>query len=1380
MTTTLRRAIALLFIFSLIVNSLVYLINTAKASPNNPLTYGRTPGYLDSFKAVRGSSEHTIDGFGFSDDETLFMTIADVVVSGEKSFNGRVVNYSKASESSNNGYPVVDIDEAKTWAEIFNGNPAFMTNANGLYGGVADSSEPGASSYTGYLLAKVAEMSGGRGLPQTFAPISDPNNSNAKWKAITHFETTPRPKGGVGTGGKTQFQVGETVNVNFWAEDYSFYNRGIKVINYYIYNVDTKSTEKSFITEINTEYKASGSQLGGKGNPFNIPISGQKFVPSKPGNYEARVMITDLHDRNSQNAPNVGGPGVPYKAPFKVGNVTEPEPEPEPEPEACSIGNSSTRLDIQVVGDKDIRDHKSVSSGGSDIAVEKNADITLFAKKPGTFKMNGVTMSTGSGGNRKVGTGSIGSSGRVKMVYTSDDGSDCWEKYFRVESPDGEDSCPIVTLSASSVRNGETIEIMPFDTLNFKAKYTTKYGDSSDASLKWDVTLPNGKIYTLPVQENDNGRWGPYNASSLKLPYGRIHEPYNVQFERGKTYKLKLNFDGTKWKDRPECDWEITIVVKDAACTIAEQKKVSFLVHGEPPLPFSPEGEKMNGSASSGYTLTDPVYIKYFTESGDQYDTNMSFSSRVSGTWYLKIGGEKTALTDKLAADEKFRLMLPSTVDVGDEIVLLFESETGCIGEVKFTIETDQKCWDIMVSVEYNWIDNKKEMKWKKDIKRGETIEMAADEIPDKYSFRMFFSDDSHYSMRWYDSATGTWERKRNGKSLSSSNKSNNSHWAYFPEDDNNIMLEGLYKVQFYSTQSDGCDGHFFVQIGEGAPKPDPDGENLLIVKSSFKIDPKSPQAAGTEATITFDVKNAGKLTHDTKLAVRWESSAKETLLDVDGFKPGEVRKITVPTKYPQQSEDFIANINPSKNKPDNETIWQDNRAKWPVEVTGGGGTKPPTKPDPDPNPPDPEGPGGNHDGGEIGLEIYDTDDRQLEKLQLNADGVWEREPAKIRVVIDQTKINDGFRKTEQAINQKITEYKAQLEQSVTGDNIKNTVVTATPGWISEAKRMAVYSPSMLDLKVTGPGMPQQWQVSSASTGGDYIYTGTIVPTQTTWRQVLNGQKYKAEINGFVITMNYSIQFDVSYESCSETEDEDGNKEEVCEPKSLSKNMKGQFTITVKGGEREFEVFEPHFTLTLHKTPEWTTIHAKDEYKNSKPNDWYAGEAILTHVNLEPRDRHPVSNKYLVILSATSWMREQGGVGAWMKRAKVKERPYWHQVSLPLVKTGEVLWAGPKRDIPDPNHSGKYLLRNREKGVDDGVGRQNKSGAITMGDIWYGLQPGETYSVQALVSFQFGVDKGYRLFDKGSVLGSQPADYNKKLTIIDNALSRILNFTQMK
>lgn len=103
-------------------------------------------------------------------------------------------------------------------------------------------------------------------------------------------------------------------------------------------------------------------------------------------------------------------------------------------------------------------------------------------------------------------------------------------------------------------------------------------------------------------------------------------------------------------------------------------------------------------------------------------------------------------------------------------------------------------------------------------------------------------------------------------------------------------------------------------------------------------------------------------------------------------------------------------------------------------------------------------------------------------------DGVWERELTKIRVVIDQTRINQGFDQVKREINQNIETYKSQLLQSASGEGIKNASVTVSPGYIADAKSLAVYSPAQLDLKVSGPGTPQEWKVSSSSMGGDYLY----------------------------------------------------------------------------------------------------------------------------------------------------------------------------------------------------------------------------------------------------------------------------------------------------
>ncbi|MGC5326982.1 hypothetical protein [Brevibacillus sp. SYSU BS000544] len=431
-------------------------------------------------------------------------------------------------------------------------------------------------------------------------------------------------------------------------------------------------------------------------------------------------------------------------------------------------------------------------------------------------------------------------------------------------------------------------------------------------------------------------------------------------------------------------------------------------------------------------------------------------------------------------------------------------------------------------------------------------------------------------------------------------------------------------------------------------------------------------------------------------------------------------------------------------------------------------------------------GGGGNHDAGKSIIRLFDSDNREL---ALNADGVWEREPVRVRVELPYQKIDQLYVTITNEINQKITERVDQIE-GLYGE-FENVKVTPTPESIASAKAFATYQPASITLKVSGPGLPQNFTVSSSAQHAEHIYTGTTVPTETTWRDVLNGTDYVATLDGFSIIMKTKASFNIYYEVKRIEEepcgtDPDTGEDILCEveyfdPKTETDEISFDYTITVqKADDRKFEVFEPNAKLVLLHTPEWQKIHAKDEYKSSTIKSWYAGETILTHVILEPRHKHPVSGKYPVIQSTTSWMRELGGVANWMKRARVKERPYWHQVSLTLVQEGQTLWAGPKRDVPDPNRPGKYLFRNREKGVDNGVGRHDKKGPITMGDIWYGLQPGENYSVQGIVQFNFGVSKGFQLFDKNNGSGSQLQDYRSEIEIIDNALSRVLNFTQRK
>lgn len=1317
-----RLFISSILIFSMVVGGISIIVNAA-----NPELHGIIVGTVNYNKEIvpkNKISQIDIDSIS----AVLGATISDIEVDG--SIDGRKsLGFADLDKKADRGWYFVDDNEAVYWINRFGGNPNYILGgaANVYSKKVMILNQPGTPSYQAYNLAEIALASGGAGFTIGDNLVPD---GNGGYVSVGHFRTTQRPTGSVKTD-KTQYKVNESVTIEANATDYSYYDRGIIVWNLSVINKTTGKGYQAFLS--NEEIRDTSGyipqvDLSSNPKPFNW-AKNFTYKPAEPGLYEVSLTITDRHLRSRQGSASISV-STPYLAQFTVGDVQppiDPDPDPDPPPATCSISSTQTKLDIRIEEEKSDRELKNVPSGGETIYVEPGSRIIITAAKSGRFTANGVPMEKGAGNNARVGVlDAPFDEGPIQIKYESDDGADCWVKtMFVLKKGDRLDKCPIVKLSGSTVRNGETIEVSPGEELNFRVQYTDRYGDVQPLNVYWEVTLPDGKLVTVPLAENDKGKVGPYESDRLTLPYEYDRKDV-VPLERGKTYQLRLNLEHTNFDaaSRPECAWSITIKVRDTSCTIDEQDRIKFYAYGEPPVGYSPGGELLDDTL-----LDEGLYFSHFTDTGNDYDTHLGVAADVPGTWYLRFNGSQTPLTGKLAAKEKFHLFLPYDVEAGDTVTLVFISETGCIRELELPIWSDRKCYTLTASIEHTT----GQVVWEKDVKRGEILELKPEDWIDGYhGFRLFTSTDTHFSLTWLNPATNTWEKQRDGKWLSASSRAQNHHSISFPRDSSGptgLPLPGFYRIEFYdeNSDSDQCDGFFFVRIGDGG-NPNPDGENLLIIKSSFKITPNDPQAPRTTATITFDVKNAGKLEHDTKLAVRWESSPTATMLDVNNFKPGEVRKITVPTQYPQQSEDFIANINPNKDRPADETIWPDNRAQWPVEVTGGGGGTIPAPP----------GGGGNFDGGEIGLKIFDSDGRELQKLQVNADGVWEREPARIRVEIDQTKINQGFDRVKQEINQNITLYKSQLEQSISGDGIKGVTVTATPGWIADAKSLAVYNPAMLDLKVTGPGTPQQWQVNSAGTGGDYLYTGTVVPTQTTWRQVLNAQKYKVEINGFVITMDYHIRFDVSYESC--TEDDDGN--ETCEPHSLTQNMTGRYTITVKGGEREFEVFEPNAKGLLRHTAEWAEYHGRDRYPESRPDDFYAGERILTSLVLETRHRHPVSGNYPEITAAQAWISETGR----------RNTPL--QSTLGLQQSSPTAWQGASYMVPK--------LGMRETGVDTPL----------MGDKQRGFQKDASYAVYFHVHFRFGAVKGFAFPNKQTLAGHDQADYRTPFRIIANAWER--------
>lgn len=1310
-----QKRIVLLMLWIMMVN-ILFELNPSPVMAVDPQFHDIIVGTIDSNKEIvpkEGISQIRITRI----NGRLGATIAEIEVDSRKD-NQKVLGFADLDEEADRGWYFVDETETQYWINRFGGNPNHILGgaANVYSSQITILNRPGNPSYKAYNLAELATASGGAGF--TIGDNLVPNG-NGGYTSVGHFRTSQRPTGGVDTD-KTKYDVNDTVTINANATDYSYYDRGIIIWGLSVMN---KTTGRGYHQlESNREVRDNSGYLppvnnSSSPNPF---IWSQKYTykPTEPGLYEVSLIITDRHHRSRQGSPSISV-STPYTYQFTVGTPPPPKEDPPPAPEdpPPPKGCQKTTMDIRVESDNSDRELKGVTSGGDTVYIKEEDRLVITASKPGTFTQNGIPLRTGSGGNRNVGVLDYADAGSFTITYTSDDGTLCWEKVFYASSgKKGEDGCPIVQVNNDYTTSGSVIEVIPGQQVGMITHYIDKYGNKQPHYTYWLVTLPDGKTEKLPVGYDNRDRPDPYQSDRLTLPYGSKTSAAFVPLEPGKTYKVKLDMSNTNYAKRPECDWEITIKVKDQACTIDMQKQLSAKIHGQPPHEFPPSGDYI-----------EPVFgvkasIDHFTKTAEGYDTHLMLSANMAGKWYLNKGSTKSPLSGQLQANEKFQLLLPSHIRAGDALQVMFVSDDGCIFEFILSLKTNQSCFILDVAL----VRQGGQVEWERSVKRGEKIEMSPEGFTSEHSLRFYPEVASDYQIFYLDPKTQQWSPRRDGKWLGSSNSPRLEHTLNFPKGADGLALEGLYKIYFYPDNSRyaHCDGVFFVQIGEGAPKPE--GENLLIIKSSFAISPKDPQAAGTDATITFDVKNEGKEVHDTILAVRWESSEQATRLDVKNFRPGEVRKITVPTKYPQQSENFIANINPEKNRPEHETVWPDNRAQWPVSVKE------------EMKIPAPPGGGGNLDGGEIELIIIDSGGRELQKLTTHLDGVWEREPATIRVVIDQTKINQAYERIKQEINQNIQAYQAQLYQSVSGEGIKNVSVTATPGSIADAKSMAVYAPTMLDLRVGGPGNPQEWRVSSASAGGDYLYTGSVVPTQTTWRQTLQSIKYKASINGFVITVDYRVQFDVNYDRCSE--DEEG--EETCSAETIVQEMTGRYTVTVKGSERAFEVFEPNAKGVLRHTAEWLEYTARDRYPANKPDDFYAGERILTHVLLEPRHQHPVSGQYPEIAGAQSWISETG----------LRQTPL--QSTLALKKTTPLWWQGPSYTVPK--------LGQREMGVDTPL----------MGDKQKGFQKGASYAVYFTVRFRFGAEKGFAFPQKQNGTGHDIADYRVPFTVTANAWER--------
>lgn len=1549
MNLLLSRSTKIVICLSLMLSLLsMYIIVPEKveADMNNPVLNGRTPGFLNVYKEVKNSGYHRINGNAdIKPHDDLFMTISDVQISGANSGSGQTVIYSIAKENSNNGFPYIDKSELNQWVAAFGGNQSFMTNANGLYGHNVTSYQTSGDPYVGYLLSKIAEMSGGRGLTPGFTTIGNPNTTDENvpvYKSFVRFETTPRPEGDVGVGGKTNYNVGDTVPINFWAKDYSYFDRGINVLNYYVYNLDTNQVEQQFKEEIG-EHNDSRSSGGGTSSSYQLTVGGQKFVPTKPGRYEARLLITDLHMRNSQNAPAVGGPGVAYVKPFTVG------------------GGMCTQIEstVKISGKPD----QTLTSGGTyKLPQGKNTISSLTFPAAGTLKVNGAVVGTGttfsnilidkdstatftptdktkcewtfqffaadpisatcanckgilnvqtytasekgelnapvaSGGTQFVANDAdylriettipgkwydasgqlIPMSANVRstsytelsfsqksltLKFVSDDGTYCWCKTIeRKDSTNSSNSCPTVYREGTGVlEDGDIISDIRFGgELKLSATYIDTNRDKQSANLYWIIKKPDGTTVRQVWKENSKGKWKLYDNSFLNIPSTSGPTDQLVEFNQSGSYTISYSYEnltGEQYDDwrTNNCKWSVTVNIVNTSNALCSDFSYDVEVDGQkatltgagtqssPYLLKVPKGEKNEtvfrllykgrpkqaegffevGSTAGKYWRWGDTF--FYSFGPDEINVPEFYmvaypTNKVECKTYFKIiwgdaiqfecdnvyltaivNGENKLLSGNGSAATPYKMELLLNKEYTIDFKALFNNN-GAGSTDRF----DKVAWEltdgkgtIFVGTGNSYTRMFKETKTgsytlKLSVKgRGQSTP-----CPDKFLIIEFHSlTCKDLTIQYKFSTDSTWSQDSGDQMLHSPGyeyhklvDENTGVKITVTSDNANPSPQNQLKVTWTVTETNT--GKTIANESSTSTllfekNKIPAGHYLVKMKVT---DTSNPAFAGCEVYISFYLTSKDSTCDQFYIHVYAFSNADQTIYTAQSFHNANGKTINVDkstamyliaiSKSPDDIDDgYGRGINVDWTVPSPwvySPIFDENDVNWAVfqktsipvgtyritgklndksfsakcnfEVTIVVGEKvEPEKPTPCTT----CNPGGEVEGGKMKIKLYDSSNRLLVST---ADGVWEREPARIEVEIDQVKLNSAFASVDGQIKKAIDEKKAELLANFPGPDYEQVKVTATPDtWNSRSNAKTTW-PASTRLSVTGPGINKDFALNPKLERQSQQYDGTTTPTLTTWNQTLNSGDYVVQADSFVVDVPYQVAFAVTYQKCEQIDDPDwvvdpddpdaeAPKIKKCTPGSDSATISNQFQINVQGDQTSFEVFEPNATGSLVHTNEWAEYHSRDRYANSQPNDFYAGERILTRIQFQPKHQHPFSQQYPKIIAASAWILEAGKANTSL------------QSNLSLQSYSPTLWKGDQQMIAK--------LGAREAGVDTSL----------MGDKQKGFQKGESYAVYFQVQFAYQVQKGFTYGNKVAQLGHDQQDYKSVFRIIANAWER--------
>ncbi|WP_134683370.1 hypothetical protein [Brevibacillus migulae] len=1337
--------------------------------------HGLTPGKINKDKVVVGSSKVKFDRIQAQSDDGFGPIESEITVErwdenrqSIQTLTGYAMAFADLAKTADAGYIMVDDVELVTWIKILNGNPNYVRSKIFPYR-VTD--RDGKFLYNAYNLAEVAYHSGGQGVESPTDGLVETRNSQEDWwESHGKFIATPRPKAEIkaysGNIEKTRFKSNETITLKGKVTDYSIYDKGSTPVNIAIIN-----------TKANSEYQ---SNEGGTELQKSPPLSVGENI------YKGTFVATDKHGRTTQRSSDTGNstPEEIYisveaavctaiSGTLKVSGQadktlsnggTEPLPSGKntitlvfPQSGTLKIdgatrGTGTTFASLLVddstviqftpanatyctwektftssgggggdgedPGQNECDDILEVStmtgSGKGEIKTQMPSDpdtayklaydtdtITLEADERGEFRIGNTVLKSNTGFATTLYSGTFPTDGSIfTLSYRSEDGKECWVKKFYVgERNTGEYECPWFTAEDGwngKLFDGNTITQGLNSDLSIRAWFEPPGGEADHVPVYWRVTAPDGSVseYQMELNDHDQMRLQPTSLLTIRGGFKQVGT-YTITYFYD---KLAGNDPYKSWKEMG-CPW--TIYVNVSAC-----ENTTFSVTD-------------NGKAA--YANKDAETGEYNLELSKNVSSHaLKFTSKFAGdatnaSWVLKSVNSATPLktatnasTFDYTLDEVGEYVLTITYKIGNET---------CVKTVRITFGED--CNDLGIVAKIN---NQKAdvtgngtkadpfvvyMPAGQDNRFTLSLTLDGEVLTDDYEWSLYRNDVFQY-------------------------KDEVTNFSYTIPNGSNIYSVRVREL----IDNIDCERWIVFRVGEPPdpeqPPVDPELRcqdvymHLLTEAKSYLDVAPAPEHTGsasfTVTTNTLDrfavLVSDGPTEIGNNIDVKWETS-------LVNQAPSEFAdSLFIGKGTPAGTYTIKATVN----EPANPNI---NGCVFLLTITIKTGGTPPSE----------DGPGGPVDGGQMNIRLYDSTDRLLTST---ADGVWEKEPVRIEVTIDQSKIDRAFSTIDAEIRRAIEEKKAEYESKFAGEEYEGVQVRIDPAQWNTKTNSATVWPSSFEMKVDGPGIDQSYQLQPKLQTQSKIYTGTNAPTLTTWNLTLLADDYRVSTEDFTITAPYRIDFEVRYSKCEKKDGEEGEEEDekTCTPGTETGTLTGTYTIVVKGDQTQFEVYELNAKGYLDHTAEWKEYHSRDRYPGSKENDFYAGERILIRVQFDAKHRHPFSNRYPDIVAANGWISETG------------QRSALLQSTLALQKASSTMWKGPSHQV--------QKLGAREMGVD----------TTLMGDKQQGFKKGSSYAVYFNVQFAFGVGKGFAFANKQTGTGHDQADYRAVFNIIANAWER--------